>query len=100
MVDEFYDAVESSNESTVVDAKQRKDQLLQCTKNNIQTTQTNWGELIRAAATNASLKHTYWPEVIFYILIFKYYNGILFSLMYSIITKWHLYRIIFQYTLI
>jgi len=61
--DEFYDAVESSNDNSAEDAKQRKDQLLQCTKNNAQTTQTNWGELIRAAATNASLKHTYWPEV-------------------------------------
>jgi len=61
--DEFYDAVESSNDNTVEDAKQRKDQLLQCTKNN-QTSQINWGELIRGAATNASLKHTYWPEVI------------------------------------
>lgn len=63
--DEFYDAVESSNDNSVEDAKQRKDQLLQCTKNNAQTSQTNWGELIRAAATNASLKHTYWPEVIY-----------------------------------
>lgn len=69
MVDEFYDALELSNDSTVEDAKQRKDQLLQCTKSNIQTIQTNWGELIRAAATNTSLKHTYWPEVIYYILI-------------------------------
>lgn len=58
--DEFYDAVESSNDNSIEDAKQRKDQLLQCTKNNVQT---NWGELIRAAATNASLKHTFWPEV-------------------------------------
>lgn len=62
--DEFYDAVESSNENTVDDAKQRKDQLLQCSKNNVQTTQISWGELIRAAATEASLKHAYWPEVI------------------------------------
>jgi len=62
--DEFYDAVESSNDNTVEDAKQRKDKLLQCTKNNVQSVQTNWGELIRGAATNASLKHTYWPEVI------------------------------------
>lgn len=61
--DEFYDAVESSNDNTAEDAKQRKDQLLQSTKNNVQTPQINWGELIRAAATNASLKHTYWPEV-------------------------------------
>lgn len=61
--DEFYDAVESSNDNSAEDAKQRKDQLLQCTKNNAQTTQTNWAELIRAAATNASLKHTYWPEI-------------------------------------
>lgn len=62
--DEFYDAVESSNDHSVEEAKQIKDQLLQCTKNNVQTTQTNWGELIRAAATNASLKHSFWPEVI------------------------------------
>lgn len=69
--DEFYDAVESSNDNTVDDAKQRKDQLLQCTKNNIQTTQTNWGELIRASATNASLKHIYWPEVMSYYIFIE-----------------------------
>lgn len=62
--DEFYDAVESSNDNSTEDAKQRKDQLLQCTKNNAQNAQTNLGELIRSAATNASLKHPYWPEVI------------------------------------
>lgn len=68
--DEFYDAVESSNDTSADDAKQRKDQLLQSTKNNVQTPQTNWGELIRAAATNASLKHTYWPDVIYLNLYF------------------------------
>lgn len=67
--DEFYDAVESSNDNSTEDAKQRKDQLLQCTKNNAQNTQTNLGELIRSAATNASLKHTYWPEVILLLAI-------------------------------
>lgn len=61
--DEFYDAVESSNDNSADDVKQRKDQLLQCTKNNVQTVETNWGELVRASATNASLKHVYWPEV-------------------------------------
>lgn len=66
--EEFYDAVESSNDNSIEDAKQRKDQLLQCTKSNVQTTQTNWGELIRAAATNASLKHPFWPEVILFML--------------------------------
>lgn len=70
--DEFYDAVESSNDSTVEEAKQRKDQLLQCTKNNVQTTRTNWSELVRAAATEASLKHVYWPEVIH--LLKSFYN--------------------------
>lgn len=68
--DEFYDAVESSNDNSVEDAKQIKDQLLQCTKNNVQTTQTNWGDLIRAAATSASLKHSFWPEVIYFIDLF------------------------------
>lgn len=76
--DEFYDAVESSNDNSVEDAKQRKDQLLQCTKNNVQTSQTNWGELIRAAATSASLKHAFWPDVIpfFYCILLhlKYFN--------------------------
>lgn len=71
--DEFYDAVELSNDNTVEDAKQIKDQLLQCTKNNVQTSETNWAELIRCAATNASLKHTYWPEVI---LLLRFYNNI------------------------
>lgn len=75
--DEFYDAVESSNDNSVEDAKQRKDQLLQCTKNNVQTTQTNWGEFIRAAATSASLKHTLWPDVIrllYSVTIKNYFN--------------------------
>lgn len=63
--DEFYDAVESSNDGIVEEAKQRKDQLLQCSKNNAQSTQINWAEMIRAAATEASLKHVFWPEVIF-----------------------------------
>lgn len=71
--DEFYDAVELSNDNTVEDAKQIKDQLLQCTKNSVQTSETNWAELIRCAATNASLKHTYWPEVI---LLLRFYNNI------------------------
>lgn len=68
--DEFYDAVESSNDTSADDAKQRKDQLIQSTKNNVQTSQPNLGELIRAAATNASLKHAYWSDVIYLKLYF------------------------------
>ncbi|XP_050538132.1 ceramide transfer protein [Daktulosphaira vitifoliae] len=62
--DEFYDAVESSNENSTEDSKQIKGQLLQRSKNNnTPSKDINWASYIRAAATEASLKHPYWPDI-------------------------------------